>query len=205
MSRRCASSERLWRPYQSSEANQWLRALPVFTCMLSVTSELTWVFSFYSFWYAVYLSHSIWSFHSNCSNISCSAFLSYQYGRINDISEIASSCLNNVWSRQCQKCDKTYSIMGRSPDWIDTKILVEYLHKIVRNFSWTGNFLNSNAHDKWFQKIYRVHSTTNALFIRLEKALKFSLKYTQISLLHVSVYDHHQVAYAGAWLKLYLC
>ena len=32
----------------------------------------------------------------------------------------------------------------------------------------------------------------NALFITSEKVLKFALKYTLISLLHVSVYDHHQ-------------
>jgi hypothetical protein len=53
--------------------------------------------------------------------------------------------------------------------------------------------------------IYRVHSPTNALFIKLEKTLKFTLKFTLSSLLHVSVYDLHQGAYAGAWLKLYLC
>ena len=39
-----------------------------------------------------------------------------------------------------------------------------------------------------------VHSPTNALFIKLGKVLKFTLKYTQISLLYVSVYDHHQGA-----------
>jgi hypothetical protein len=52
--------------------------------------------------------------------------------------------------------------------------------------------------------IYRVHSPTNALFfIILEKALKYTLKFTLTLLLHVSVYDHHQVAYVGAWLNLY--
>jgi len=40
---------------------------------------------------------------------------------------------------------------------------------------------------------YAVHSPTNALFINLVKNLKFTLKYTIISLLHVSVFnDHHQ-------------
>jgi len=39
------------------------------------------------------------------------------------------------------------------------------------------------------------HSPTNALFINLVKSFKFTLKYTIISLLHVSVFnDHHQGA-----------
>jgi len=43
--------------------------------------------------------------------------------------------------------------------------------------------------------IYVVHSPTNALFINLVKSFKFTLKYTIISLLHVSVFnDHHQGA-----------
>jgi len=44
-------------------------------------------------------------------------------------------------------------------------------------------------------EIYVVHSPTNALFINLVKSFKFTLKYTIISLLHVSVSnDHHQGA-----------
>jgi len=43
-------------------------------------------------------------------------------------------------------------------------------------------------------KIYVVHTPTNALFIKPGKVLKFTLGYTLISLLHVSVYDHHQGA-----------
>ena len=44
-------------------------------------------------------------------------------------------------------------------------------------------------------EIYVVHSPTNALFINLVKSFKFTLKYTTISLLHVSVFnDHHQGA-----------
>jgi hypothetical protein len=39
-----------------------------------------------------------------------------------------------------------------------------------------------------------VHSPTNAIFIKLGKVLKFTLKFTQISLLHVSVLDRHQGA-----------
>jgi hypothetical protein len=50
--------------------------------------------------------------------------------------------------------------------------------------------------------IYRGHSLTNALFIKLEKALKFTLKFTLSLLLHVSVYDHPEGAYAGVCLKL---
>ena len=43
----------------------------------------------------------------------------------------------------------------------------------------------------------RVHSPTNALFyFHFKKRLKFILKYKQISLLHVSVFDHHQGAFA---------
>ena len=43
--------------------------------------------------------------------------------------------------------------------------------------------------------LYAVHSPTNALFINLVKSIKFALKYTIISFLHVSVFnDHHQGA-----------
>ena len=41
-------------------------------------------------------------------------------------------------------------------------------------------------------KMHVVHTPTNALFINLVKSFKFTLKYTIISLLHVSVFnDHH--------------
>jgi len=44
-------------------------------------------------------------------------------------------------------------------------------------------------------EIYPVHTPTNALFINLVKLLKFTLKYTVISLLHVSVFNgRHQGA-----------
>ena len=44
-------------------------------------------------------------------------------------------------------------------------------------------------------EIYVVHSPINTLFINLVKSFKFTLKYTIISLLHVSVFnDHHQGA-----------
>jgi hypothetical protein len=46
------------------------------------------------------------------------------------------------------------------------------------------------------QHILTVHSPTNALFIKLGLGLKFTLEFTQISLLHVSVFDHHQGASA---------
>ena len=40
-----------------------------------------------------------------------------------------------------------------------------------------------------------VHTPKNALFTNLVKSFKFTLKYTIISLLHVSVFnDHHQGA-----------
>jgi len=53
------------------------------------------------------------------------------------------------------------------------------------------NFYRSAVHFE----IYVVHSPTNALFINLVKSFKFTLKYTIISLLHVSVFnDHHQGA-----------
>ena len=43
--------------------------------------------------------------------------------------------------------------------------------------------------------IYVVHSPTTALFINLVKRFKFTLKYTTVSLLHVSVFnDHHHGA-----------
>ena len=40
---------------------------------------------------------------------------------------------------------------------------------------------------------YVVHSPTNALFINLVKSFKFTLKYTIISLLHVSVFNDHHI------------
>jgi len=44
-------------------------------------------------------------------------------------------------------------------------------------------------------ELHTVHTPTNALFINLVKSFKFTLKYTIISLLHVSVFnDHHQGA-----------
>jgi hypothetical protein len=43
-------------------------------------------------------------------------------------------------------------------------------------------------------EIHIVHSPTNALFIKLGKVYDFTLEFTQISLLHVSVFDHHQGA-----------
>jgi len=51
----------------------------------------------------------------------------------------------------------------------------------------------------WFLFLHRafwvVHSPTNALFINLIKSFKLRLKYTIISLLHVSVFnDHHRGA-----------
>jgi len=51
------------------------------------------------------------------------------------------------------------------------------------------NFYHFTVHFE----IYAVHSPTNALFINLVKSVKFSLKYTIISLLHVSVFNgrHH--------------
>jgi len=52
--------------------------------------------------------------------------------------------------------------------------------------------------------IYKVHAPTDALFIKLDNVLKFILKITFDLLLHVSVYDHHQGAFARARLKLYL-
>jgi len=45
-------------------------------------------------------------------------------------------------------------------------------------------------------EIYVVHSPTNALLISFVKSFKFTLKYTIISLLHVSVFnDHHRELY----------
>ena len=44
-------------------------------------------------------------------------------------------------------------------------------------------------------RIHPVHTPTNALFINLVKSFKLTLKYTIISLLHVSVFnDHHHGA-----------
>ena len=42
-----------------------------------------------------------------------------------------------------------------------------------------------------FWNLHVVHSPTNALFINLFKSFKFTLKYTIISLLPVSVFNYH--------------
>jgi len=44
-----------------------------------------------------------------------------------------------------------------------------------------------------FVVIYVVHTPTNAPFINLVKSFKFTLKYTIISLLHVSVFNYRNV------------
>jgi hypothetical protein len=69
------------------------------------------------------------------------------------------------------------------------------LEKCVVNFNFQlVMFLNHflyrcNVHFE----IYVVHSSKIALFINLAKSFKFTLKYTIISLLHVSVFnDRHQ-------------
>jgi hypothetical protein len=72
---------------------------------------------------------------------------------------------------------------------------------LMRYKEHSNNFYHCTVHSD----NYRVRSPTNSLFIKLEKASKLALKFTLNLLLHVSVYDHHQGAYAGAWLKLYLC
>jgi hypothetical protein len=61
----------------------------------------------------------------------------------------------------------------------------------------------------FYRMIYKQNvslSLLNLLLLLLfKKALKLTLKFTLRLLLHISVYDHHQGVYAGAWLKLYLC
>ena len=53
------------------------------------------------------------------------------------------------------------------------------------------NFYRCTVHFE----IYVVYTPTNALFINLVKSSKFTLKYTIISLLHVSGFnDRHQEA-----------
>jgi len=57
---------------------------------------------------------------------------------------------------------------------------------------WAEPYINM---DITFQLYYPVNSPTNALFINLFTRFKFTLKYTIMSLLHVSVFnDHHQGA-----------
>jgi len=45
-------------------------------------------------------------------------------------------------------------------------------------------------------EIYVLHTPTNALFINLVESFKFTLKYTIISLLHVSVLNDHSALHA---------
>jgi len=68
----------------------------------------------------------------------------------------------------------------------ELSILYAFLNRCTMNFN-----------------VIKFHSPANALFIKFEKALKFTLKVTLSLLLHVLVYDHHQGACARVWLKLY--
>ena len=57
-------------------------------------------------------------------------------------------------------------------------------------------------------EIYVVHTPTDALFINLVKSFKFALKYTIISLLHVSVFnDYYHIANClfAYFCNQYLC
>jgi len=77
------------------------------------------------------------------------------------------------------------------------KEFLSYLYFLSRHLlagkenSIHGNFYRCAVHFE----TYVVHSPTNALFINLVKSFKFTLKYTIMSLLRVSVFnDHHQGA-----------
>ena len=50
------------------------------------------------------------------------------------------------------------------------------------------NFYHCTVHFE----IYIVHSPTNALFINFIKSFKFTLKFTIITLVHVSVFNDHR-------------
>ena len=58
-------------------------------------------------------------------------------------------------------------------------------------FTWLPPAILMPQHSYQIKNIYVVHSPTNALFINLVKSFKFTLKYTTISLLHVSVFNDH--------------
>jgi hypothetical protein len=71
-------------------------------------------------------------------------------------------------------------LLSRRPKYLTRHPIVECSHP---------NFCRFTVHFE----IYVLHSPTNALFIKLVKSFKFTLKYTIISLLRVSVFnDHHQ-------------
>jgi len=73
------------------------------------------------------------------------------------------------------------------------------------NLKWPCSAKNRGG-ASWLQNVYVVHSPTNAPFISLVKSFKFTLKYTIISLLHVSVFsDHHQGALSVPnWTYIYV-
>ena len=97
---------------------------------------------------------------------------------------------------RCASCRELMNDLDetRSMELLPEKLIVPQL---VRKFpafdSILYNFYLCTVHFE----IYVVHSPTNALFINLVKSFKFTLKYTIISLLHVSVFnDHHQRAFS---------
>ena len=65
-----------------------------------------------------------------------------------------------------------------------------YKIMVIRQGTYS-NFYRCTVHFE----IYAVHKPTNALYVKLVKSSKFTLKYTIISLIHVSVFnDYHQGA-----------
>ena len=102
-----------------------------------------------------------------------------------------------------RRADKT-KLIGAFRDCARTNnrninVIKHYVHAVQQTQSVSiirGGRRVENLELYWNKiSAYIVHTPTNALFIKLVKSLKFTLKYTIISLLHVSVFnDHHQRA-----------
>jgi len=85
-----------------------------------------------------------------------------------------------------------YIVVKYSAEQVRMHIMDDsYITHTKNHYIKTSNFYRCTVHFE----IYVVHSPTNALFINLVKSFKFTLKYTIISPLHVSVFSgHHQGA-----------
>ena len=73
---------------------------------------------------------------------------------------------------------------------------------LLRRMLFCGQSGSQNIYQTFYRctvhfDIYKVHSPTNALFIKLDKVLKFTKNHFYL-LLHISVYDRHQGTFIRA-------
>ena len=103
----------------------------------------------------------------------------------------------DIWTKTRRSC-----FNFRPVDTTVCRVPLHFFHQTPRSHLKIGHGILIKSRLQYFfyrctvhSEIHAVHSPTNALFINLVKSFKSTLKYTIISLLHVSVFnDHHQGA-----------